>query len=163
MMTDKEIIALYFKRSENAIEQTDEKYGRLCHSISINILNDFDTSVCIRNEEVSPVTPQHIDNAMVYYPVREERGNHNHPFFRLIYNLNPIFTGGISFIAQVPVQAIQILQNVLIELGYFGTLSFALLCLILRPYEVGAFIYQVINILNFLSLGNEYLSCITDI
>jgi NADH-quinone oxidoreductase subunit L len=42
-------------------------------------------------------------------------------------------------------------------------LSFALLCLILRPYEVGAFIYQVINILNFLSLGNEYLSCITDI
>ena len=24
----------------------------------------FDTSVCIRNEEVSPVTPQHIDNAM---------------------------------------------------------------------------------------------------
>ena len=32
-----------------------------------------------------------------------------------------------------------------------------------RPYEVGAFIYQVINILNFLSLGNEYLSCITDI
>ena len=100
---------------------------------------------------------------MVYYPVREERGNHNHPFFRLIYNLNPIFTGGISFIAQVPVQAIQILQNVLIELGYFGTLSFALLCLILRPYEVGAFIYQVIDILNLLSLGNEYLSCITDI
>ena len=34
-MTDKEIIALYFKRSENAIEQTDVKYGKLCHSISI--------------------------------------------------------------------------------------------------------------------------------
>ena len=28
-MTDKEIIALYFKRSENAIEQTDVKYGKL--------------------------------------------------------------------------------------------------------------------------------------
>ena len=47
-MTDKEIIALYFKRSENAIEQTDVKYGRLCHSISINILNDTrDSEECV--------------------------------------------------------------------------------------------------------------------
>ena len=50
MMTDKEIIALYFKRSENAIEQTDEKYGRLCHSISINILNDTrDSEECVND------------------------------------------------------------------------------------------------------------------
>ena len=50
MMTDKEIIALYFKRSENAIEQTDEKYGRLGHSISINILNDTrDSEECVND------------------------------------------------------------------------------------------------------------------
>lgn len=49
-MTDKEIIALYFKRSENAIEQTDIKYGRLCHSISIHILNDKrDSEECIND------------------------------------------------------------------------------------------------------------------
>lgn len=49
-MTDKEIIALYFKRSENAIEQTDVKYGKLCHSISINILNDTrDSEECVND------------------------------------------------------------------------------------------------------------------
>ena len=49
-MTDKEIIALYFKRSENAIEQTDIKYGRLCHSISIHILNDKrDSEECVND------------------------------------------------------------------------------------------------------------------
>lgn len=49
-MTDKEIIALYFKRSENAIEQTDVKYGRLCHSISIHILNDKrDSEECVND------------------------------------------------------------------------------------------------------------------
>ena len=50
IMTDKEIIALYFKRSENAIEQTDVKYGRLCHSISIHILNDKrDSEECVND------------------------------------------------------------------------------------------------------------------
>ena len=49
-MTDKEIIALYFNRSENAIEQTDVKYGKLCHSISINILNDTrDSEECVND------------------------------------------------------------------------------------------------------------------
>ena len=49
-MTDKVIIALYFKRSENAIVQTDVKYGKLCHSISINILNDTrDSEECVND------------------------------------------------------------------------------------------------------------------
>ena len=39
-MTDQEIVLLYFQRSEEAIAQTEAKYGRLCHSIAANILRD---------------------------------------------------------------------------------------------------------------------------
>ena len=37
-MEDNQIIDLYFKRSEEAITQTDAKYGRLCYSIAYNVL-----------------------------------------------------------------------------------------------------------------------------
>ncbi len=43
-MEDNEIIALYFSRNESAIKETEEKYGRLCHSIAYNIL--FDKGEC---------------------------------------------------------------------------------------------------------------------
>ncbi len=39
-MKDIEIIDLFFKRDEGAISATDEKYGRLCHRIAYNILNN---------------------------------------------------------------------------------------------------------------------------
>lgn len=39
-MDDKSIVALYFSRSEDAIRQTDKKYGRFCYSIAYNILNN---------------------------------------------------------------------------------------------------------------------------
>ena len=39
-MEDTDIIALYFRRSEEAITETDQKYGRYCYSISHNILNN---------------------------------------------------------------------------------------------------------------------------
>ena len=43
-MEDEAIIALYWQRSEEAIIQTDRKYGRYCRSIAFNILeNDEDT------------------------------------------------------------------------------------------------------------------------
>lgn len=39
-MDDKEIVELYWQRSERAIEQTAEKYGAYCMKISYNILAD---------------------------------------------------------------------------------------------------------------------------
>lgn len=40
-MNDFEIVELYFKRDENAITETRDKYGRYLESISYNILRDF--------------------------------------------------------------------------------------------------------------------------
>lgn len=40
MLTDQEIIALYFKRSEQALEETEQKYGPGCTRIARNILKD---------------------------------------------------------------------------------------------------------------------------
>ncbi len=39
-MTDQEIVAMYFSRSEDAIRETDRKYGCLCRAISMGIVND---------------------------------------------------------------------------------------------------------------------------
>lgn len=40
MMTDEEIIDLYWKREEKAIAETDSKYGRLLLGAAMNILAD---------------------------------------------------------------------------------------------------------------------------
>ena len=37
-MDDKSIVDLYFSRNEDAITQTDKKYGHYCYSIAYNIL-----------------------------------------------------------------------------------------------------------------------------
>lgn len=39
-MDDKHIVDLFFSRSEEAITQTDKKYGRYCYSIAYNILTN---------------------------------------------------------------------------------------------------------------------------
>ena len=39
-MEDERIIDLYWQRSQEAISRTDEKYGRLCTKISLNILSN---------------------------------------------------------------------------------------------------------------------------
>ncbi len=39
-MKDSDIIALYWDRSETAIEETEKKYGKLCKHIAMNILQD---------------------------------------------------------------------------------------------------------------------------
>ena len=47
-MDDKSIVDLYFSRNQDAITQTDKKYGRYCYSIAYNILTnkeDADESV----------------------------------------------------------------------------------------------------------------------
>lgn len=38
-MDDPAIIELYFARSEQAIDETDKKYGKLCRSLASNILS----------------------------------------------------------------------------------------------------------------------------
>ena len=43
-MEDDKIIALYWARKEEAISETDRKYGSYCRSISFRILNDKEGS-----------------------------------------------------------------------------------------------------------------------
>ena len=43
-MEDNAIIDLYFKRSEQAIVETDTKYGGYCYSIAYNILSNREDS-----------------------------------------------------------------------------------------------------------------------
>lgn len=43
-MEDQGIIALFFKRSEQAIEEIDKKYGGYCYSIAYNILSNREDS-----------------------------------------------------------------------------------------------------------------------
>lgn len=37
-MEDKRIVELFFERSEKAIEESEKKYGRYCHSVAFSIL-----------------------------------------------------------------------------------------------------------------------------
>lgn len=41
-MSDEEIINLYWSRQENAISETDKKYGNYCNTISLNILQNIE-------------------------------------------------------------------------------------------------------------------------
>ena len=41
-MEDGKIIDLYFCRSERALLETENKYGKLCRAISYNILNNIE-------------------------------------------------------------------------------------------------------------------------
>ena len=49
-MEDKQIVDLYFARSESAITETDKKYGRYCHYIAYRILeNDEDAKEIVND------------------------------------------------------------------------------------------------------------------
>lgn len=49
-MQDEKIIDLFFARSERAIHELDSKYGRLCHKLSYNILNNRqDAEECVND------------------------------------------------------------------------------------------------------------------
>lgn len=49
-MLDSRIVELYWQRDEEAISQTDMKYGRLCRGISNNILRDLsDSEECVND------------------------------------------------------------------------------------------------------------------
>lgn len=49
-MNDKQIVDLYWARSENAISETSKKYGKYCHYIARNILhNNEDSEECVND------------------------------------------------------------------------------------------------------------------
>ena len=49
-MEDSKIIELYFARSEDAIAETDRKYGKLCRYVAMNILhNNEDSEECVND------------------------------------------------------------------------------------------------------------------
>lgn len=50
MIDDNKIVELFFNRSEKAIIELDTKYGKLCHKLSYNILNNQeDTEECVND------------------------------------------------------------------------------------------------------------------
>lgn len=62
-MEDEKIIGLFLSRSEQAITELDRKHGRLCRSISRNILhNEQDAEECVNDTYLgvwNSVPPQH--------------------------------------------------------------------------------------------------------
>ena len=63
-MDDNAIIELFFARSEQAIRELDGKYGKVCHSLSYNILHSHqDAEECVNDaylgtwEAVPPARP----------------------------------------------------------------------------------------------------------
>ena len=49
-MDDKNIIDLFWERNESAISKTSVKYGKLCKSVALNILNNsFDAEECVND------------------------------------------------------------------------------------------------------------------
>lgn len=66
-MEDEQIIGLYFARNEQAIVETDEKYGHYCHRIATNITNDHeDAKECVNDtylhawNTIPPHTPSRL-------------------------------------------------------------------------------------------------------
>ncbi len=49
-MEDKQIVDLYWERSEEAIKETDKKYGKYCHYIAYRILGDDEDAKEVQND-----------------------------------------------------------------------------------------------------------------
>ena len=50
MIEDERIIELFFERSEQAIRELDSKYGKVCHALSYNIVNNRqDAEECVND------------------------------------------------------------------------------------------------------------------
>ena len=69
-MDDLMIIELYFARNEQAINETDIKYGKLCLNMANNILSDNeDSKECVNDTYLSvwnKIPPTRPDNFMAY-------------------------------------------------------------------------------------------------
>ena len=62
---DKQIIELYFERNEQAIKETEKKYGRFCHCIAMNVLGIHeDAEECVNDtyysvwKQIPPTIPE---------------------------------------------------------------------------------------------------------
>jgi len=67
ILTDEEILDLYFSRSEDAIKETDKKYGKYLYTIAYNILRDErDCEECLNDTYLKawnsfpPVRPRNL-------------------------------------------------------------------------------------------------------
>lgn len=69
-MKDEDIIRLYFERSENAIRETELKYGRLCTHVVKNILkNASDVDECVNDTYLgawNSIPPSHPEILSAY-------------------------------------------------------------------------------------------------
>ena len=69
-MNDIGIVELYFARDEEAIKETDRKYGRLCHNIAYNILqNREDSEECVNDTYLgvwNSIPPTRPNNLMAF-------------------------------------------------------------------------------------------------
>ena len=62
-MDDERIIELFFERNEQAIKELDLKYGKVCHTVSYNILHNVqDVEECVNDAYLgawNAIPPQH--------------------------------------------------------------------------------------------------------
>ena len=69
-MDDRQIIELFFERSEEAVRETEAKYGKLCFRIARNILGrDADAEECVNDAYMSlwnTIPPQRPDDLAAY-------------------------------------------------------------------------------------------------
>ncbi len=69
-MEDNQILELYQSRSENAIAETEKKYGKYCFSIAYNILHDKnETEECVNESFYKTwrsIPPQHPSNLATF-------------------------------------------------------------------------------------------------
>ena len=85
-MEDKNIVDLYWQRSERAIEETDRKYGSYCRAIAYNILADTqDSEECVNDTWLSAWNsmPENRPKTMTAYLGKICRNN---ALGRLAYN-----------------------------------------------------------------------------
>jgi RNA polymerase sigma-70 factor (ECF subfamily) len=69
-LEDREIIELFFERSEEAIGELSDKYGHVCSRLAFNILNDcLDAEECVNDAYLGvwhTIPPQRPDNLLSY-------------------------------------------------------------------------------------------------
>ena len=65
MMEDTRIIEMFFERDQQAIQELDTKYGKVCHKLSYNIVNNrYDAEECVNDaylgawNTIPPTKPQ---------------------------------------------------------------------------------------------------------
>ena len=70
MIDDERIIALFWERSEEAIQELDSKYGKICNKLSYNILNDSqDAEECVNDAYLgtwNAIPPAHPEPLLPY-------------------------------------------------------------------------------------------------